>query len=468
MARPAARRLWGLTALALVLCLAVTAGGRQDPSGPGPAPAPAANPSNLFVLVHVKNKELRPDQLRGTFRAALKVLRDPSAEVHVQSLEPDFFRSLQDLTENLNAIGSGVPKDKPFVRQKKATGGKVEWELNLNRKGTLTGLVVRELEIFLADKDGKEKGKKTLKPTGTGPDAEMSPTPSRDVFIVRLPATEVPKRFIVRGVHQKKDVELSGPWGETERYYLVMLKNFSGNHKELMETIKKKTMPAPLTDAVVGQGLTFLFASAGFTLPVTGSFSGNEYIPFMSQLPERENVRRVWMLFPLTEEQAEKELKRYQKFDVDTLPAEIRKNNPAWADENPVLTVSDKTPARWIELPSTSVDGRAGFSRRVRLENFRGLHAKYPAARRLLVYEYMLGDDPRKPDLIQAVGVPSKETGEQVFLVNEEIKEWPAGIAKLAGTAGGKDGKDGKDSKDGKSDKAEKPDKGDKSDKSDK
>src|SRR5262245_35938869 len=113
------------------LCLAVKAAPARDEEKP-PPPAAKSGPSTLFVLVHVRIVQVRLDQIEATFKQAAENLSDRDADVHVQALEPQFYRALQNLTTRLsNPRPTGVAPGTPFVRQRGPSGTRTEWELHL-------------------------------------------------------------------------------------------------------------------------------------------------------------------------------------------------------------------------------------------------------------------------------------------------------------------------------------------------
>jgi hypothetical protein len=431
-----------VTLASLALLLAAPAAGRQDE--PPPAPVRKA-PSTLFVLVHVRNKNLDADTVKNTFKVAAQKLGDADVDIRIDVLEPQFYRRLQSLAATLDSprTSEAVP-GKPFVRQIGSRGDRIEWELNLNRGDKAPRMLVTAVDLISTGKDGKTT-KRTIRPTRYRDlKAEMSGTADPGVFHVRLSATEAPVKFVVHGETVKGKAILPAPegdWAQTERYYVVVVRNLRADHQALLTKVQDPNEVAdPLDDAVIDQGLTFVFASYGFKLPGIGTFDGNDYVPFLTRL-EGRTVARVWMLFPLTEKEAERQLKRYARLGPQALSKAIRATDPVWAaGKQPV--VSDTSPPRWIELPpkfGKDLVGRPpviGYSQRITLENVRALAKKYPRARRLVVYEFQ----PRPTDEPQAV-LFEGSSGGSVRVTSEEVKEWAAGIAGVAAKAPKEEGK---------------------------
>ncbi len=396
----------------LSLALFVTESpGVDPPAQPGP-------PTSLFVLVHVRNKQLSENQVRLTFQAAARKVGSKETRVEIRNLKPELYRELQNLTNKLESVSDRSAPGQPYVRQK-ASSDKIEYELNLNTPG----MVLTELELNLP-------GKKSIVKPSNRNDARavILPTALPGVFTVRIDPGSAPTSFVARGVLLKKPgerqpVEIKGDWPQPEMFYLVALRNFSGSHQELLRIIQTDQVPNPLEDAILGQDLTFVFASYGFKLPRTGTFDGNDYIPFLSNLARRKPAR-VWMLFPLDKARCAEAVKTYGSLKSDELPREIRKSNPALAKDNQRLTLSATQPARWIELPFDQDKG--GFTRRLELKDARELYGKYPTASRLVVYEFDDGETQ------EAIAQEDETTHKAVYALEQEVKEWPAGIADAA------------------------------------
>jgi hypothetical protein len=152
-------------------------------------------------------------------------------------------------------------------------------------------------------------------------------------------------------------------------------------------------------------------------------FSGNSLVVNVPGALNR-NTARIWMLFPLTEEQAKTKLKELRSIkDELEVSKKVRDNSVAAGSE---YVVGPDTPARWLEL-SEYVTGR-GFRRVVPLRDFKGLLEKYPTAWRLLVWEF---DDGVTRAAIQVVHPDTKDRG---YVVDQPLKEWPAAIKERIGS----------------------------------
>jgi hypothetical protein len=201
MDRPAAGRpVRHLTALAALVALvaAATAGARlrsDDKTDETASVKPSERSSStLCVLVHVKGKLLDRDVCEKTFEQAAELLGITGFSIASQAVEPRFYWTLQNLTRNLGTVRESLEPGKPTVRQR---GGDdvTEWDLSLNTPG----FVLNKLELTFADKEGKTTSR-TLVPDKTGKtQAALRPTMLQGVYIVRLPATEVPAKFTARG-----------------------------------------------------------------------------------------------------------------------------------------------------------------------------------------------------------------------------------------------------------------------------
>src|SRR5205807_776242 len=110
----------------------------------------------------------------------------------------------------------------------------------------------------------------------------------------------------------KKDEVHADRWPETDRYFVIILRNFKGNRNLLFTTVQDgNQVPNPLTQVRLGPDLMFVFANLGINTPRAGSaIDENDLVTQVLGLRGRK-VRRVWMLFPLTEASARQMKEQY-------------------------------------------------------------------------------------------------------------------------------------------------------------
>jgi hypothetical protein len=213
--------------------------------------------------------------------------------------------------------------------------------------------------------------------------------------------------------------KMEGKWAVMDRYYVVTMNNFRGNRDHLFKVVQDPNQVAnPLDGVRLGSDLVFVFAnleSSAATLE--GDLISGNNLTVNVQPARGRATARVWMLFPLTEEQAKAKATELSKIEsAKTLSQEIRKNAVFATTEQ---TVGPETPAKWLELESQQA-GKS-FRRVIPLKDFKELLAKYPNAWRLLVWEF----DDGTPSAIE---VTHPQTGKRTYTVDKEIKEWPTAL----------------------------------------
>ena len=214
----------------------------------------------------------------------------------------------------------------------------------------------------------------------------------------------------------KKDDTLKDKWPARDRFFVITMKNFVGPRSELFKVIQDpKQVANPLENVRLGNDFVFVFANMeSLAAVVEETISGNELI-VQVPAPIGRNPRRVWMQFPLSEDQYKAARDQYRKFDSEELPREIRKNSTPITED---VLIDPKAEPKWIEIPDSG-NGRS-FLRRLPLKDLPGLVEKFPRVYRLIVWEFDAG----KPE---AIGIQHPTDG-RVYLLEEELKSWPTAL----------------------------------------
>jgi hypothetical protein len=189
----------------------------------------------------------------------------------------------------------------------------------------------------------------------------------------------------------------------------------------------------------VGSVVTLATLDIDMTDVRTGdSFDKNDFIAVVGGLTGRK-VKRVWMRFPLTKEEASMALGAFRKFSTVQLAQEIRKDavkaetdpkvdpkvDPKAPMKGHVLNATDK--ARWFELAGNA--DATQFSTRVTLQDVKALRGRFPQAYRLLVYEF---DDGKGPP--EAILVTERPKGSRVAVILQKIEAWGPGLDEIIKT----------------------------------
>lgn len=197
------------------------------------------------------------------------------------------------------------------------------------------------------------------------------------------------------------------------QYYAVFIKNYEGNLNSLYKYIQNEEKQGnPITIAEGIQEYTVQLAAMG---QESGTSEGtiNDRNIWESRLPRlsRGKPSRVWSLFPLTKEQADAEIKKYEGKDPEEIVKEIEKSKKMTAEK--LATVGPATEPQWLEM---TPDNLGDFKRDIQLEGLDQLIEKYKDGfHRLKVYELEVKDANRK----EAIRVKGK------MIENEKVASLP-------------------------------------------
>lgn len=407
------------------------------PRDQGALPGRQEVATTLFLLVRITGENKRSiDEFETLMeRGADKADCSFEKPADVRKISATLFREIQILTSNAEI--SVAAADEGPVQVRELPTGDTRWELRLAPD---VG-VLQELEV-----EYENAGKKQYKPQPSGtPTADLEMI-LRGTYALRTDSQHKPlkwKATVKRlGSAGAKTEVFEGKWPSVDDYYSIRLKDFRGDRQALFHTIKKPddgspaAVPNALDDVRLGQDTLIAIGSLGEKLdePDTDVIDENIYLARAGGVPG-QRVDRVWMLFPLTEEDCQTELERYRKLGIKNLLPSIDKASPSRHDpsaEGGLARLSASQPARWYELIRAGQDRSGRYNRQIQLgenvEDYRELQAKYPRAWRLLVWEFDDGSV-REPQGVKANG------GGRVYVLEQEIQAWPTALRKLTGVA---------------------------------
>jgi hypothetical protein len=198
------------------------------------------------------------------------------------------------------------------------------------------------------------------------------------------------------------------------QYYAVSIKNFDGNLNELYKYVQdesKQGNPIKIAEGI--QEYTVQLAAMGQESDDNPGRINDRNI-WESRLPRLSKGKpsRVWTLFPLTKEQAEAELKKYEEKDPEEIVKEIEKSGKLMTADK-MAAVGPATEPQWLEM---TPDNLGDFKRDIQLEGLDQLIEKYKDGfHRLKVYELEVKDANRK----EAIRVKGK------MIENEKVASLP-------------------------------------------
>lgn len=367
----------------------------------GPASAQKAD-SNTTLFLIARSKNLSEEEISSTLKRGLKasectVEGDPG----VRRISAAVYDELEILINNAAPARYLSSKDLSVAP---LPARDALWEFRIPPTQLLKNIKVKYRTAGDVTYTPKEK-----KTEQTEPDLSMT-TLGR--YALKLKEKDEPLSYEATLAEPgKDDRQLSGKWPTTDNYFLIALRGFEGNRERLFRTVSDKMKVAnPFKNIETRRELFFVFANLDAEERNFGTrFNGNK---LTVSVEGDTNVKRVWMLFPLTAANAAKALAQYRKFGEEALPAEVRKN--AAKIDDPLELTADMAPV-WIELPSA---GGKSFIREVAVKNQNEFLRKYPQMHRLLVWEF---DDGTTPP--GAIRVTSKAGGRELVIA-EQIDQW--------------------------------------------
>lgn len=386
---------------------------------PEPTPIiPLGRPGEktLYIMVRA-GAHLSAEQLKNTLTQGLNISQATIAgKPEIRQVSPFIFDELEALTSRTAKAVEGANAEHSVIRRLPLRDQGM-WAFHLQSQSH----VLKKLTITY-----RNAGKKEYVPVGPQEKGDVKLIVPGS-YAVKLEANDDPVAYEAEVIEIDGNPQrLEGKWPALDRCYVVTMHNFRGDQNRLFTIIQDPRQVAnPLDSVRLGSDLVFVFANMDSNAAsVEGDhFSGNSLIVNVPGALNR-NTARVWMLFPLTKQQAEDKLKELRAIKDELKISQVVRENAIHSGTEHV--VGPETPARWLELPE-HVTGR-GFRRVIPLRDFKGLLEKYPAAYRLLVWEF---DNGVTRAAIQVVHPDSKERG---YVVDQILKEWPNAIKERIGS----------------------------------
>lgn len=389
----------GLAALMLALS---GAAGAQDPVPLRPLGTPGE--TTLFMMVRA-GPNLTEGQLERTLKRGLeKALCTIDGDPNIRPISPAVFEEIELLTNRTaSAVGAAPVVDAFGVRRLPTR--ELLWEFRLKSPAQ----VLKKLTVTY-----KKAGAKDYAPTGPQEAGALTLIVPGS-YALKLEPNDDPVSYEAEVVELGQDPQkIQNKWPLSDRYYVVTMRNFKGNRERLFKIIQDaREVPNPLDSVRLGSDLVFVFAdleSTAARLRRKGIVENRLTIDH--QPPEGRLPNRAWILFPLTEGEMKKELESYRKYENEEELAKVIRQNSIRATED--AKVGPASAAKWLEL--RDLGNGQNFQRVITLNDFQGLHDRYPAVWYLLVWEF----DDGKPAAIKV----KHPKGGEVLVLEQEIPEW--------------------------------------------
>jgi hypothetical protein len=381
-----------------------------------PRPVVETGDTTLYLVLRVGPDITEKDILK-TLKQGLELsLSSSSGEPSIKAVSPAFFEEFQKLVDR---AGPPVAAADEGLSIRVLPARELIYEIKVQPTQ-----VLKKLRVTYQRAGVKEY-------TPTAPDGK-SPliliVPGRYAFIPEADDAPLKYEGDVAELGKANLPAIAGEWPKGDKYFVVTMRNFSGNRKRLFEVITDKNKVAnPLDHIQLESDLIFAFAS----LNSTAADPGDEGIDpehnitiTVETIPSR-NPRRAWVYFPLEEKAAKEAAATFRKFDSVQITDEIRKNAVRFVDRKQVAVVGSKDEARWIELPAEfpNPDPKR-FTRKVKIDDLPEFVDRYPHLWMLVVWEF----DNGKPEAIQ---VKHPVSGDRVSVLELERSGWQKATQKV-------------------------------------
>lgn len=339
---------------------------------------------SVMILVRA-NPETRPEQIRATLLAGVKQTDSKCAEVIVREVQPEVIDQVEAMLRGVETSIFQQAGSSAVLLKGSSLGS---WEFRL---GEPSREMATQLEVLY---EGSESWV-----TYPAVPPEKAAVPSFVVVSVRngryefYPEVNKPRpvryRIVTEDENGNRRNVNEGSFPLLDKFYLIHLRDFSGNKDLLFKAVTDKDKVAnPFTAIDERTNVTLVIGDLNARSGVTGiGIVSHDLVVSVSGVQERKPAR-AWMLFPLTKEEAEEECRKIESLTDPsmTLPDEIRKR--AVLTNQQEKSVVEQAGARWYELTRSG----SSFESRIRLVNnaaqFAELASKFPQVYRVLVWEF--------------------------------------------------------------------------------
>jgi len=261
----------------------------------------------------------------------------------------------------------------------------------------------------------KKFGKKTY--TKDGKDDERLDMLYIGSYVFNMLANDEPVKYTAELTELGEEAKtVTTDWPILDRFFVVTVRGFRGDQQVLFDTLKNPALfPNAWKSIEPMRNYAFAFANVYSEAATVGDklLEGNNYVPAIAGIPG-ETTSHVWMLFPLTPDEAATKKAELRKLTQAQLLDVIGKNAVTAVDSIP--EVGPTSPSKWYQLVDRGKQN--SFTRQIPLKDFRGLTEKYTKVHRLIVYAF----DPTK---FIEVKDPANKTVD-TFVIEEEIVALPA------------------------------------------
>lgn len=404
--------VWAATLTLLTAVVPVVAQDRPlRPLTPpaGPAGGPAG--TTLYLVLRTGPKESETAILE-TIKKGLDLSGAASSGApSIKAVSPAFFEEFEAIVDR--AGGSAAASDRDGFSIRMLPSRDTTYEIRTDAAQVLKSLTVTY----------QKSGAKEYMPAPPGTRSPLVLIVPGKYALTPEPG-DVPLRYTgVLAELGKDDKSISGTWPAIDKFFVVTVRGFVGDRKQLFSIIQdKKRVANPFSDVKLGSDLLFSFASLNSTAGKTGKtrIEPDGSLNLAVETINDRDPRRVWVYFPLDETAMLAARDRFRKFSSVELPVQIRRESVAAGQP---AAVGPKDAPKWYELPADVAGGEAApkeFVRKVKLNSIPEFAGKYPVLWMLVVWEFDAG----KPEAI----LVEHPKDDRVYVLEREQQGWQEAI----------------------------------------
>ncbi len=343
--------------------------GSPAPGSPAPG-SPAPGKTQRLILVVEAPGDKSTEDVREMFQRAVRNTADTTySSVRVQPITKLVHDSIKRFTE-ANAgpevvyAGAGevqqLTAELPDGVDKQPSASR--WEVRVEPFTSVSRVKLNYGEAE-AGKDPPMAVEYVAKPRSEAAAEFRFYAPG--IYILSLARTDLPTSYQLETQAETAKEPNWGPkrpWPQTGRFYFVQMEDFSGDQSRLFATLKDAKIMGNAAQTV-SEPKAVSITSINYTIQQivdSGRVDALHY-QIIEAKPEAIFPKRVWLFFPLTKEQQQKQLEEWnvaartvdgRKALLDKIKAEAVKS-----DEKAKVPV-DGAP-RWYELPARSASDSA-------------------------------------------------------------------------------------------------------------
>ncbi|MEI6165266.1 MAG: hypothetical protein WCR23_12880 [Planctomycetota bacterium] len=380
-------------------------------------PAQGADPDRVIYMVIQADPTTTASEIKSKFDTARKETNGCTyKDCVVEPIAPEAYLTLRSIVTKGLATMRAAAADTKEVLIEPLKGEDGAWHLDFGTTSkyldaanvTVENVVTQTKEIIQMSVASKDQLAAPLRFHSPGS------------YVLRLPKGKVPRSavFSVSSDNSPEVKQISIGWPDVGRCYLVTLNQVVGAEGLLFDTLKnEKKVANPIRELQDAGRASLMIASFREVVPGPVFLENGFVLRFPK--PDGVNPKRIWMLFPLTENEERQERMALdsvlaKEAGFERVPELIRRSK-----SGDKLMSTGKT-SGWLEIPWVAEKGL--FEREITIDTA-GWRKRLLEARAtmgdhaIMVYEFESGDGTAAPIKMR-----------QGYYVPTRIPEWLFGL----------------------------------------